>query len=59
MTVLSALRGYLGEIERRRRFHRTQRIIGGLPPEMLKDIGWPGVAQGIDVACDSAPAWRN
>jgi hypothetical protein len=59
MTVFTALRSYLGEIERRRRFYRTQRIMSGMPPEMLKDIGWPGAAEGIDDACHPAPAWRN
>ncbi len=59
MTVLSAFRSYLGELERRRRFRLTRRMIDGMPAEMLKDIGWPGAADGIDDACRSNPAWRN
>jgi len=59
MTVLATFRSYLGELERRRRFRLTRRMIDGMPAEMLKDIGWPGAADGIDEARRPAPAWRN
>lgn len=59
MAVLTTLRSYLGEIERRRRFYRTQRIMHGMPMEVLKDIGWPGVAEGIDETCSPNSARCN
>jgi hypothetical protein len=48
MNILTAMRDYIGELERRRRFYRTERLVRGLPPEVLKDIGWPGSAEGLD-----------
>lgn len=48
MTIVSAVQDYFGEFRRRRRFHRTERLIRSLPPEVLKDIGWPGNATGLD-----------
>lgn len=59
MAVLSAFRSYLGELERRRRFRLTRRMIDAMPSEMLKDIGWPGAAEGIDDTRRPAQAWRN
>lgn len=59
MTVLSTLRACLGELERRRRFYLTRRMIGGMPAEMLKDIGWPGAADGIDDVRRPVPARRD
>ena len=48
MNLLSAVRSYIGDLERRRRFYRTERMVSSLPPEVLKDIGWPGSADGIE-----------
>lgn len=48
MNILVAMRDYIGELDRRRRFYRTERLVRSLPPEVLKDIGWPGVAEGAD-----------
>jgi hypothetical protein len=50
MTVLATLMNYYGALARRRNFARTQRMIGSLPPEVLKDIGWPGAAEGVEGA---------
>lgn len=47
MNLFSAMRGYIGDLERRRRFYRTERLVRSLPPEVLKDIGWPGSADGF------------
>lgn len=59
MTLFSAFRFYIGEIERRRLYRRTQAMLHALPPEMLKDIGWPGVAEGIEDACMPKAAGRR
>ena len=48
MSILNSVRTYIGELERRRRFYRTERLVRGLPRDILKDIGWPGSAEGID-----------
>lgn len=47
MTMFATLRAYYSAFERRRRFARTERMICTLPNEVLKDIGWPGAAEGI------------
>lgn len=59
MVIFSALLGYLGEIERRRRFYRTRRLLHTMPPEMLKDIGWPGAADGLHDICRRARTRRG
>ena len=48
MNILVAMRDYIGELDRRRRFYRTERMVRSLPPEVLKDIGWPGAGEGLD-----------
>lgn len=48
MGILTAMREYVGELDRRRRFYRTERLVRSLPPDVLKDIGWPGSADGLD-----------
>jgi len=48
MSIITAVRQYIGEIDRRRRYYRTERLVRSLPPEVLKDIGWPGSADGLD-----------
>jgi hypothetical protein len=48
MNIVTAIIAYLGELERRRLHRRTERLIGTLPSEVQKDIGWPGSARGID-----------
>jgi hypothetical protein len=50
MTVLATLRNYYGAFERRRNYARTERMIRHLPPEVLKDIGWPGADEGVEGA---------
>lgn len=48
MNLLNAISSYIGGLERRRRFYRTERLVRSLPPEVLKDIGWPGSADGLE-----------
>jgi len=48
MNIFREIRAYLGNLERRRRFYRTERLVRGLPADVLKDIGWPGTADGLD-----------
>ena len=48
MNILDSVRAYFGSLDRRRRFYRTERLVRSLPPEVLKDIGWPGSGDGID-----------
>lgn len=48
MNLLSAISSYIAGLERRRRFYRTERMVSSLPPEVLKDIGWPGSAEGLE-----------
>jgi hypothetical protein len=52
MNIVSAIvvpvAAYVIELDRRRRFRTTERMIGALPAEVQKDIGWPGSARGLD-----------
>ncbi len=48
MNITSIIVSYVGRLERRRVFRNTERMIGALPSEIQKDIGWPGVATGAD-----------
>ncbi len=57
-TLVAPVAAYLGDLERRRRHRRTERMIGALPAEMLKDIGWPGSARGLDEERRERPAMR-
>jgi len=41
MTVLSRFNEYVRNYHNAMSRRRTQRVIGTLPPEILKDIGWP------------------
>lgn len=60
MTIVSAIiapiANYVGDLERRRRYRETERLIGALPAEVQKDIGWPGSARGTEA--DERPAMR-
>lgn len=55
MTILSAIVACIGKLERRRLYRRTESMIGALPVEIRKDIGWPGSARGLDEADAEAP----
>lgn len=60
MSVFAALSDYLATMNQRRRYVRTERTIRSLPVEIQKDIGWPGVAQGVDrYPRDPEPRWRS
>lgn len=48
MNMVSAIVTWIGDLERRRVYRRTERMIGALPTEVRKDIGWPGSARGVD-----------
>ena len=48
MNIVSTFVTWIGELERRRVYRRTERMIGALPAEVQKDIGWPGSARGVD-----------
>jgi hypothetical protein len=54
MNIVTAIIAYLGELERRRLYRRTERLIGTLPSDVQKDIGWPGSARGLDSQTRSA-----
>ena len=56
MNIVSAILAYLGELERRRRYRNTERVISSLPTEVQKDIGWPGAARGAEAAEERAAA---
>ena len=49
--IVAPVATYIGELERRRRYRTTERLIGALPSEVQKDIGWPGSARGVDEDC--------
>jgi hypothetical protein len=42
MSILNAFDNYLVGFRRMRTIARTERLIRSLPPEVQKDIGWPG-----------------
>ncbi len=42
MSALGTLQRMLHDFSDRRARARTRRIVGALPPEICKDIGWPG-----------------
>ena len=46
--VVTPVARFIGELERRRTYRNTERLIGALPADIRKDIGWPGSAQGIE-----------
>lgn len=43
---MKAILGLLRDMPRRYRRHRrrlsTERVLNGLPPSLMRDIGWPG-----------------
>lgn len=43
MSILSTIARAAGAYRARRRLSRTERMIGALPAEVRKDIGWPDV----------------
>lgn len=43
-TITGSLRNFLKNWERR----RTARFIASLPPELRKDIGWPGTRSYLE-----------
>lgn len=53
--IVAPLAAYVGELERRRRYRNTERMIGALPAEVQKDIGWPGSARGADEVPAAGP----
>ncbi|MBO6716499.1 MAG: hypothetical protein JJ913_00940 [Rhizobiaceae bacterium] len=52
MSILSSIGAYVGRINHNRAYYRTERLIRSLPAEVQKDIGWPGIATGIETADD-------
>lgn len=47
-TVYTAVSGFIARRSAIRAAIRTERIIGALPPQMRKDIGWPDLWTGPD-----------
>lgn len=48
MSILSSIARAADAYRRRRQLSRTERMIGSLPPELRKDIGWPDAWAGMD-----------
>jgi len=48
MRIFSRVAGYIFHFSARRRYRHTERVISALPVEVLKDIGWPGTARGVE-----------
>jgi len=48
MRIFNRVAGYISHLAARRRYRHTERVIAALPAEVLKDIGWPGKARGLD-----------
>lgn len=42
MSILSAFSHYVAGYQEVRRRRHTERLISELPPEVRRDIGWPG-----------------
>lgn len=49
MNIVTVIATLIDNIRRRHRYHRTERLLGAMPTEVLKDIGWPGAREGLDV----------
>lgn len=45
--MIAMFRDYFQRLAARQRHMRTQTMIASLPEEILKDIGWPGAANGL------------
>jgi len=48
MRIFRRVAGYISHLSARRRYRHTERVISALPVDVLKDIGWPGAARGVD-----------
>jgi hypothetical protein len=48
VTVYAAVSGYISRRAAIRAAIRTERVIGALPAQMRKDIGWPDLWTGPD-----------
>jgi hypothetical protein len=46
--ILHVLARFADDYRRRRRRVRTERLLGELPPAILKDIGWPDSTEWND-----------
>lgn len=54
MSVIGTLQQIVGQYRARRERNRTIEIVNALPPDIRRDIGWPGFYPDITARADRA-----